>query len=55
MGAAARFATLVGLAQYGAHRMALGGATASARRIKLPSGGMDKLDERFKYWLQDFF
>src|SRR4051794_25867738 len=48
---ASRFATVVGLAQYGAHRMALGGATATARRIKLPSsGGMDKLGERIKYW-----
>ena len=53
---APRFATVVGLAQYGAHRMALGGATASARRIKLPTGGgMDRLGERIKYWLQDFF
>ena len=53
---ASRFATVVGLAQYDAHRMALGGATATARRIKLPSsGGMDKLGERIKYWLQDFF
>jgi len=41
---APRFATVVGLAQYGAHRMALGGASASAKRIKLPGGGgMDKL------------
>ncbi|MDB4898810.1 MAG: cell division protein FtsA [Gemmatimonadetes bacterium] len=53
---ASRFATVVGLAQYGAHRMMLGGATASARRIKLPSGGgIDKLGERIKFWLQDFF
>jgi cell division protein FtsA len=53
---ASRFATVVGLAQYGAHRMALGGATASAKRIKLPSGGgMDKLGEKIKFWLQDFF
>src|SRR5258705_7062886 len=47
---ASRFATVVGLAQYGAHRIALGGATASAKRIKLPSGGgMDKLGERIKF------
>jgi cell division protein FtsA len=53
---APRFATVVGLAQYGAHRVALGGAAASAKRIKLPSsGGMDKLGERIKFWLQDFF
>jgi cell division protein FtsA len=53
---APRFATVVGLAQYGAHRVALGGAAASAKRIKLPSsGGMDKLGEKIKFWLQDFF
>jgi cell division protein FtsA len=53
---ASRFATVVGLAQYGAHRMALGGATASAKRIKLPTGGgMDKIGEKIKFWLQDFF
>ena len=53
---APRFATVVGLAQYGAHRMALGGASATARRIKLPStGGMDRLGEKIKFWLQDFF
>jgi hypothetical protein len=47
---------VVGLAQYGAHRMALGGATASAKRIKLSGGGgMDKLIEKIKFWLQDFF
>jgi cell division protein FtsA len=53
---ASRFATVVGLAQYGAQRMALGGASASAKRIKLPGGGgVDKLGERIKFWLQDFF
>ena len=53
---ASRFATVVGLAQYGAMRMALGGATSSARRMKIPtSGGIDKLGERIKFWLQDFF
>ena len=53
---APRFATVVGLAHYGAHRIALGSATASAKRIKLPSGGgMDKLGEKIKFWLQDFF
>jgi cell division protein FtsA len=53
---ASRFATVVGLAQYGAHRMALGGAGSTAKRIKLPSGGgIDKLGEKIKFWLQDFF
>ncbi|MBC7672371.1 MAG: hypothetical protein H7247_08115, partial [Polaromonas sp.] len=53
---APQFGTAVGLAQYGASRMALGGASASAKRIKLPSGGgMGKMVERIKFWLQDFF
>jgi cell division protein FtsA len=53
---APQFATVVGLAQYGASRMALGGASATAKRMKLPGGGgMDKMIERIKFWLQDFF
>ena len=53
---APQFATVVGLAMYGAHRMALTGATATARRIKISTGGgMDKLGEKIKFWLQDFF
>jgi Actin-like ATPase involved in cell division len=53
---ASRFATVVGLAQYGAMRMTLGGAGSTARRIKLPAGGgIDKLGEKIKFWLQDFF
>jgi hypothetical protein len=36
--------------------MALGGATASAKRMKLPTtGGMERLGEKVKFWLQDFF
>jgi len=52
---APRFATLVGLALYGAHRVALGGAQSSGRRLQLGSGGADKIVQRIKYWLQDFF
>jgi cell division protein FtsA len=51
---APRFSTVVGLAQYGAHRLALGGATSS-RRSSLASPGVDKLAQRVKTWLQDFF
>ena len=51
---APRFSTVVGLAQYGAHRMALGGARGS-KRVSLSSPGMDKLAHRVKLWLQDFF
>jgi len=50
-----RFATVVGLAQYGAHRLTLGAAGASARRINLQAPGMDKFAQRVKTWLQDFF
>jgi cell division protein FtsA len=55
---APRFSTVVGLVQYGAHRLALGGA-ARARGKRLSMAGaapsVDKLAQRFKTWLQDFF
>jgi len=48
-----RFATAVGLAQYGANRVALGGVTSSRR---LPLGkGMEGIAAKVKFWLQDFF
>ena len=51
---APRFATVVGLAHYGAHRMAIGvGGSASGRRMSSP--GVDKLVQRVRNWLQDFF
>ena len=43
---APRFATVVGLAQYGANRVALGGAAASARRMSIGGGGMEKMVAR---------
>jgi cell division protein FtsA len=52
---APQFGTVVGLAQYGAHRMALGGASASAKRLKIGGSGVDKFVDRLKFWLQDFF
>ncbi len=53
---APRFATAVGLALYGAHRMALGIAGATgARRKSMSAPGMDRLAQRVKAWLQDFF
>jgi len=52
---APQFATVVGLAQYGAHRMALGGVSASAKRMKIAGGGVEKFVDRVKFWLQDFF
>ena len=51
---APRFATVVGLAHYGAHRMATGASgSASGRRMTGP--GVDKLVRRVRNWLQDFF
>lgn len=51
---APRFATVVGLGHYGAHRMAIGaGGSAAGRRIASP--GVDKFVQRVRNWLQDFF
>ena len=52
---APRFATVVGLAQYGAGRMAAGGAVAGGRRAQLGGAGVDRLATKVKTWLQDFF
>ncbi len=53
---APRFATVVGLAQYGAHRLALTDAAGAAgRRLHLSAPGMDRWIERVRIWLQDFF
>jgi len=51
---APRFATAVGLAQYGAHRIALGAAAAVARRLS-SGAGVGRFAEKVKFWLQDFF
>src|SRR5687768_17163074 len=50
---APRFSTAVGLAQYGASRIALG-ANSSARRSRAGSG-IDGVAQKIKFWLQDFF
>ena len=50
---APRFATVVGLAQYGAGRIAQG-AGSSVRRTRVGTG-MDGMVQRLKHWLQDFF
>ena len=50
-----RFATVVGLAQYGAHRLHLSGPMASARRGSGGNGQVDRFARRVKDWLQDFF
>lgn len=52
---APRFATAVGLALYGANRLALGEAPKGGRRRSVSTANVDKLAQRIKTWLQDFF
>ncbi len=53
---APRFATVVGLAQYAAHRMALDGDKSSGgSHLHLSAPGVDKWIQRVREWLQDFF
>ena len=52
---APRFSTVVGLALYGANRMAIGGASASGKRRAISSPNVDRLAQKVKTWLQDFF
>ncbi len=52
---APRYATAVGLAQYGASRLALGGVPATARKLGLSGTGVEKIGQRIKDWLQDFW
>ena len=51
---APRFATVVGLALYGAHRAAAGFSATSKHRA-LAGAGVDKFTKRLKIWLEDFF
>jgi cell division protein FtsA len=53
----ARFSTVVGLVQYGAHRVALGGATSKHKRISMAGAAptFDRFAQKAKTWLQDFF
>ncbi len=53
---APRFATVVGLAQYAAHRMALDGdKSPGGSHLHLSAPGVDKWIQRVREWLQDFF
>jgi cell division protein FtsA len=52
---APRFATVTGLALYGANRIALGGVTTRPRRAGLGAPAVDTWIERVRTWLQDFF
>jgi cell division protein FtsA len=51
---APRFATVVGLALYGAHRSAAGFAP-SGRQRALAGAGVDRFTKKIKTWLEDFF
>jgi cell division protein FtsA len=51
---APRFATVVGLAQYGAQRSAAGFSPSSKHRA-LTGAGVDRFAKRVKTWLEDFF
>ncbi len=52
---APRFSTVVGLALYGANRVAVGGASAAGRKRAISSPNVDRFAQRVKTWLQDFF
>jgi len=52
---APRFSTAVGLALYGANRVAVGGASASGKKRAMSSPNVDRFAQRVKTWLQDFF
>jgi cell division protein FtsA len=52
---APRFSTVVGLALYGANRVAVGGASAAGKRRAMSSPNVDRFAQRVKTWLQDFF
>ncbi len=52
---APRFATVAGLALYGANRVVIGGVSAAGRKRAISSPNMDRFAQRVKTWLQDFF
>jgi cell division protein FtsA len=52
---APRFATVAGLALYGANRVVIGGASAAGRKRAISSPNVDRVAQRVKTWLQDFF
>ena len=52
-----RFATVTGLVQYGAHRVAIGTTPGKGKRMSLSTSGpsIDRIAAKFKTWLQDFW
>ncbi len=52
---APRYSTAAGLTLYAANRLALGAASSGAKRLQRNAPNVDKLAQRVKMWLQDFF
>jgi cell division protein FtsA len=52
---APRFATAVGLTQYAANRFAIGAGAPASKKMAINAPGMEKLVQRVRIWLQDFF
>jgi cell division protein FtsA len=52
---APRFATVVGLARYAAHRYAIGAGVSGVRRLQVGGPGVEKLVQKVRLWIQDFF
>jgi len=52
---APRFATAVGLALYAASRVALGLESPGGKKLQFNAPNVDKLTQKVKAWLQDFF
>jgi cell division protein FtsA len=52
---APRYATAVGLTQYGANRFAIGAGAPASKKMAINAPGMEKLVQRVRVWLQDFF
>ncbi|MBL8958574.1 MAG: cell division protein FtsA [Gemmatimonadetes bacterium] len=52
---APRYSTAAGLTLYAANRLALGSASSTVKRTSMNAPSVDKLAQRVKIWLQDFF
>jgi len=52
---APRYATAVGLTQYGANRFAIGAGAPDSKKMAINAPGMEKLVQRVRIWLQDCF
>jgi cell division protein FtsA len=52
---APRYSTAAGLTLYAANRLALGSASSGGKKTSLSAPSVDKLAQRVKIWLQDFF